>query len=118
MQNSECLSTGGCILCWGGEWKGQRKRTPYPGEWLMTYYKIPIREYEKLAQAFNPIYFDAEEWVRLAKEAGMQYVVLTAKHQEGFCLFKSEVDSFTVVDATPFKRDVVAEVAEACKNTA
>lgn len=113
MQNSECLSTGGCILCWGGEWKGQR--TPYPGEWLMTYYKIPIREYEKLAQAFNPIYFDAEEWVRLAKEAGMQYVELTAKHQEGFCLFKSEVDSFNVVDATPFKRDVVAEVAEACK---
>ena len=97
----------------GGEWKGQR--TPYPGEWLMTYCKIPIREYEKLAQVFNPIYFDVEEWVRLAKEAGMQYVELTAKHQEGFCLFKSEVDSFNVVDATPFKRDVVAEVAEACK---
>ena len=96
-----------------GEWKGER--TPYPGEWLMTYYKIPIKEYEKLAEVFNPIYFDAEEWVKLAKEAGMKYIVITAKHQEGFCLFKSEVDKFNVVDATPFKRDIIGELAEACR---
>jgi alpha-L-fucosidase len=80
----------------------------------MTYNKIPIKEYEQLATVFNPIYFDAEEWVKLAKEAGMQYIIFTSKHQEGFCMFKSEVDSYNVVDATPFGRDVVGELAEAC----
>ena len=97
----------------GGEWKGQR--TEFPAEWIMTYYKIPIKEYEQLATAFNPIYFDAEEWVKLAKEAGMQYIVFTSKHQEGFAMFKSEVDGYNVVDSTPFKRDVVQELAAACK---
>ena len=96
-----------------GEWKGQR--TSFPGEWLMTYYKIPIKEYERLAGAFNPIYFNAEEWVKLAKEAGMQYIVFTAKHQEGFCMYKSAVDKYNIVDATPFGRDVVDELAKACK---
>ena len=109
----------GMFIHWGlyslpaGEWKGQR--TDYPGEWLMTYYKIPIKEYERLADVFNPIYFDAEEWVRLAKEAGMQYIVFTSKHQEGFCMFKSEVDKYNIVDSTPFKRDVVEELACACR---
>ncbi len=97
----------------GGEWKG--KRTEYPAEWIMTYYKIPVKEYEQLANAFNPIFFDAEEWVKLAKEAGMQYIVFTSKHQEGFAMFKSDVDSYNVVDATPFKRDVVEELAKACR---
>ena len=95
-----------------GEWKGER--TSYPAEWLMTYYKIPIKEYEKLTEVFNPVYFDAEEWVKLAKEAGMKYIVMTSKHQEGFCLFKSDVDNYNVVDATPFKRDIIAELAAAC----
>lgn len=109
----------GMFIHWGlyclpaGEWKGQRNN--FPGEWLMTYYKIPIKEYEQLAKAFNPIFFDAEEWVRLAKEAGMEYIVFTAKHQEGFSMFKSEVDSYNVVDATPFGRDVVDELAKACR---
>ena len=68
----------GMFIHWGlyslpaGEWKG--KRTEYPSEWVMTYNRIPIKEYEKLAGIFNPIYFDAEEWVKLAKEAGMQYI--------------------------------------------
>ena len=96
-----------------GEWKGER--TSYPAEWMMTYYKIPIKEYEKLTEVFNPVYFDAEEWVKLAKEAGMKYIVMTSKHQEGFCLFKSDVDNYNVVDATPFKRDIIAELAAACK---
>ena len=109
----------GMFIHWGlysipaGEWKG--KRTDKPGEWLMTYNRIPIKEYEQLATVFNPIYFDAEEWVKLAKEAGMQYIVFTSKHQEGFAMFKSDVDSYNVVDATPFGRDVVAELAAACK---
>ncbi len=109
----------GMFIHWGlysipaGEWKG--KRTDKPGEWIMTYNRIPIKEYEQLATVFNPIYFDAEEWVKLAKEAGMEYIVFTSKHQEGFAMYKSEVDSYNVVDATPFKRDVVAELAAACK---
>ena len=109
----------GMFIHWGlysipaGEWKG--KRTDKPGEWLMTYNRIPIKEYEQLATVFNPIYFDAEEWVKLAKEAGMQYIVFTSKHQEGFAMYKSDVDSYNVVDATPFGRDVVAELAAACK---
>lgn len=109
----------GMFIHWGlysipaGEWKGQRNDKP--GEWLMTYYRIPIKEYEKLAAAFNPIYFDAEEWVKLAKEAGMQYIVFTAKHQEGFAMYKSEADKYNIVDATPFGRDVVKELAEACR---
>ncbi len=109
----------GMFIHWGlyslpaGEWKG--KRTEYPSEWVMTYNRIPIKEYEKLAGIFNPIYFDAEEWVKLAKEAGMKYIIFTSKHQEGFCMFKSEVDNYNIVDATPFKRDVVAELAEACR---
>ena len=109
----------GMFIHWGlyslpaGEWKG--KRTEYPSEWIMTYNRITIEEYEKLATVFNPIYFDAEEWVKLAKEAGMQYIIFTSKHQEGFCMFKSEVDSYNIVDATPFKRDVVDELAKACR---
>ena len=109
----------GMFIHWGlysipaGEWKG--KRTDKPGEWIMTYNRIPIKEYEQLATVFNPIYFDAEEWVKLAKEAGMEYIVFTSKHQEGFAMYKSDVDSYNVVDATPFKRDVVAELAAACK---
>ena len=109
----------GMFIHWGlyslpaGEWKG--KRTEYPAEWIMTYNRIPIKEYEKLAGIFNPIYFDAEEWVKLAKDAGMQYIIFTSKHQEGFCMFKSEVDKYNIVDATPFGRDVVAELAEACR---
>ena len=109
----------GMFIHWGlysipaGEWKG--KRTDKPGEWLMTYNRIPFKEYEQLATVFNPIYFDAEEWVKLAKEAGMEYIVFTSKHQEGFAMYKSDVDSYNVVDATPFGRDVVAELAAACK---
>ncbi len=96
----------------GGEWKGQRM--PHIGEWAQSYFRIPNREYGRLAQIFNPIYFDAEEWVRTAKAAGMQYMVVTSKHHEGFALFHSEWDTFNVVDGTPFGRDVIAELAEAC----
>ncbi len=97
----------------GGEWKGQRNDDL--GEWIQAFYRIPKAEYEKLAEAFNPVLFDAEEWVRLAKDAGMQYIVITSKHHDGFALFKSEADPYNVVDATPFKRDIIAEFAAACK---
>lgn len=109
----------GMMIHWGlysmmaGEWKG--KRVPGYGEWLMHYFKIPCAEYEQTAKGFNPIFFDAEEWVRFAKEVGMQYMVVTTKHHDGFCMFKSTWDHYNIVDATPFGRDVIAEIAEACR---
>ncbi len=97
----------------GGEYRGQRM--DYIGEWIQSKYHIPNAEYSKLAECFNPIYFDAEEWVLTAKAAGMKYIVVTSKHHEGFCLFKSDYDDFNVVDGTPFKRDIIGDLAEACK---
>jgi alpha-L-fucosidase len=96
-----------------GSYKG--KRSSNYAEWIESYLEIPNAEMEKLAKAFNPIYFDAEEWVKFAKSCGMQYIVITSKHHEGFALFKSDVDPFNVVDATPFKRDIIGELAEACR---
>ena len=109
----------GMMIHWGlysllaGEYRGQRM--DYIGEWIMSKYEIPNKEYEKLAAAFNPIYFDAEEWVLAAKAAGMQYIVVTAKHHDGFALYRSKADSYNVADATPFGRDVIRELADACK---
>ena len=103
----------------GGEYKDFRSSyedtSTANAEWIRSKAKIPKDEYVKLAKVFNPIYFDAEEWVKLAKDAGMQYIVVTSKHHEGFCLFKSDVDDFNVVDATPFGRDIIGELAEACR---
>lgn len=96
----------------GGEWKG--KCMDQIAEWAQSYFRIPNVEYHKLASAFNPIYFDADEWVKIAKDAGMKYFVMTSKHHEGFALFKSEASKFNVVDATPFGRDIIAELAESC----
>ena len=110
----------GMMIHWGlysllaGEYRGQRMGDMI-GEWAQSYFRIPKKEYEKLTEAFNPIYFDAEEWVRLAKDAGMNYMVVTSKHHDGFCLFQSEVDTYNVVDATPFGRDVIGELADACR---
>ena len=110
----------GLFLHWGlysvlgGQWKHDGVYKGH-GEWIQSRLRIPIREYEPLAGAFNPIFFDADEWVKLAKEAGMEYIVITAKHHDGFALYHSKVDPFNVVDATPFGRDVIREMAEACK---
>ena len=97
----------------GGEWNG----TTWHGisEWLMRRARIPVKEYETLASRFNPTGFNAEEWVKLAKAAGMRYLVLTSKHHEGFAMFKSQASRYNIVDATPFQRDPIAELAVACK---
>jgi len=99
----------------GGEWKGQRMGQQYIGEWIQQYYRIPNAEYAALAKAFNPVCFNADEWVQLARDAGMRYIVLTSKHHDGFAMYRSKVSKFNIVDATPFKRDVVGELAEACR---
>ena len=97
----------------GGEWRG--RVMPGIAEWAQAYFRIPNAEYAALAKAFDPIFFDADEWVRIARDAGMKYVVFTSKHHDGFAMFRSKVSRFNVVDATPFGRDVVGELAEACR---
>jgi len=84
-------------------------------EWIMDDAQIPARHYERLAKFFNPTSFDADAWVRTFKAAGARYVVITSKHHEGFAMFASKVSSYNVVDATPFKRDPMAELAVACR---
>jgi len=108
----------GLFVHWGlyaipaGEWKG--KAVPGIGEWIMNRAKVPVREYEALAKQWNPVKFDAEAWVRFAQDAGMKYIVITSKHHDGFALFGSKASPYNVVDATPFKRDVLKELAGAC----
>ena len=80
----------------------------------LTIIPIPNDEYEQLAASFNPIYFNADEWIKLARSCGMKYFVVTSKHHDGFAMFHSKADRFNVVDATPFRRDVIGEIAEAC----
>lgn len=76
---------------------------------------IPEKEYKKFAKQFNPKSFNADEWIRMAKEAGMKYFLITAKHHDGFALWPTKVSKYNVVDATPFKRDILGELASACK---
>lgn len=97
----------------GGEYKGQK--LPNSAEWMMNRGKIPIVEYRKYAEQFNPTKFDAEAFVKLAKDTGMKYMVITAKHHDGFSMFGSKATDYNVVDATPFKRDILKELSEACQ---
>ena len=85
------------------------------GEWIMSKGHIPIPEYEEYAKQFNPEQFNAESWVKLAKCSGMKYIVITSKHHDGFCLWDSKVSGYDIMDFTPFKRDILKELAEACK---
>ncbi|MXV14992.1 alpha-L-fucosidase [Hufsiella ginkgonis] len=84
-------------------------------EWIMNRSKIPVAEYQAYAKVFNPVKFDAGEWVRAAKDAGMKYIVITAKHHDGFALFKSAASKWNIADATPYGKDVLKPLAEACK---
>ena len=109
----------GMFVHWGlyavpaGEWEG--KKIPGIGEWIMERADIPVAEYELLAQQFNPVKFNADEFVGIAKNAGMKYIVITSKHHDGFCLWDSEVTDYDIIDATPFKRDILKELSKACK---
>jgi len=109
----------GMFIHWGlysipaGEYNG--KQIPGIGEWIMNKGQIPVEEYEKYAAQFNPVKFNAEEWVQIAKDAGMKYIVITSKHHDGFCLWDSKVTKWDVMDATPFKRDILKELKDACE---
>ena len=107
----------GLFIHWGlycipaGEWKGQHYQ--HIGEWIMHDAQIPVKEYEQLASQFNPVKFNAEEWVQMAQDAGMKYIVITSKHHDGFAMYHSQVSKYNVYDATPFHRDPLKELSEA-----
>jgi len=110
----------GLFIHWGlysipaGVWKGERSRRNY-AEHIQLTEKIPVAEYVKLAERFNPEKFDADAWVKIAKQAGMRHIVITAKHQDGFAMYDSAVSDFNIVDATPFGRDPMKELADAAR---
>jgi alpha-L-fucosidase len=111
----------GLFMHWGlyavpaGEWKGQEKQKDLYAEWIMQRATIPVAEYEQLAARFNPVQFNADRIVRIARDAGMKYIVITAKHCDGFAMFHSKISKYNVVDDTPFARDPMAELAKAAK---
>ena len=84
------------------------------GEWVMNNQNISISEYEKLPSFFNPIDFDAKQWVSLAKSAGMNYITITSRHHDGFSMFDSKATDYDIVDSTPYKKDVLKLLAEEC----
>ena len=109
----------GMFIHWGvysvpaGVYKGQN--IDGIGEWILDRADIPVPEYKTYAGRFNPVKYDADAWVRLAKEAGMKYIVITSKHHDGFALFDSKVTDWDVVDATPYGKDLLRPLAEACR---
>ncbi|MDE5731846.1 MAG: alpha-L-fucosidase, partial [Bacteroidales bacterium] len=85
------------------------------GEWVMQNENIDYREYPRLAGGFNPSGFDASEWVRAIKSSGARYITITSRHHDGFSMYDSNASGYNIVKATPFGRDVLKELAEACK---
>jgi len=106
----------GMFIHWGlyaipaGEWKGSTNHA----EWIRHTARIPIEEYDKFVAQFNPVKFNADAWARLAKEAGMKYIVITSKHHDGFCLFDSKYTDYDIM-STPFKRDIMKDLSDACR---
>lgn len=106
----------GMFIHWGvysvpaGEWNGH---TDY-AEWFLEQTHMPVSQYEKYADQFNPVKFDADAWVRAAKGAGVKYIVITSKHHDGFGMFPSQLSDWCI-SRTPFKRDPLKELAAACK---
>ena len=107
----------GMFIHWGvyavpaGTYKGAR--IPGIGEWIMSHAHVPIPEYEQFVHRFNPTKFDPDQWVRIAKDAGMKYIIITSKHHDGFAIFNSTVSAYDIVDATPFHRDAIRALATA-----
>jgi alpha-L-fucosidase len=106
----------GMFIHWGlyavpaGEYKGTRSKEI--GEWIMSWANIPRAEYEPFASRFDPVKFNAAEWVRIARDAGMKYIVITSKHHDGFSMFDSEVSNYDIVDSTPYKKDPLRALSD------
>ncbi|WP_246197625.1 alpha-L-fucosidase [Chitinophaga agrisoli] len=109
----------GMFIHWGvyavpaGEYNGHPINKA--SEWIMNRGKIPVADYQQFAKSFNPVKYNPEAWVKLAKEAGMKYIVITAKHHDGFALFKTSASKWNVVDATPYGKDLLKPLADACR---
>jgi alpha-L-fucosidase len=109
----------GMFIHWGvyslpaGTWDG--RQIGGIGEWIMNRAKIPVVDYQTMAKQFNPVKYDPDAWVRMAKDAGMKYIVITSKHHDGFALFETKASKWNVVDATAYGKDLLKPLAEACK---
>jgi alpha-L-fucosidase len=109
----------GLFIHWGvysvpaGTHKGEQIENI--GEWIMHYGQIPVAEYQQYAKQFNPVDYDPEAWVLMAKDAGMKYIVITAKHHDGFALFETQASDWNVVEATPYGKDLLKPLAEAAR---
>lgn len=109
----------GMFIHWGiysvpaGVWEG--KQIEKLGEQIQRHAKIPHDEYMEIASKFNPVKFDADAVVQLAKNTGMKYIVLTAKHHDGFCMFDSKYTDWDIIEASPYGKDILKELADACK---
>lgn len=109
----------GMFIHWGvysipaGVWNG--REIGGIGEWIMNRGKISVRDYTEMAKQFNPVKYDPEAWVRMAKDAGMKYIIITSKHHDGFALFISEASKWNVVDHTVYGKDLLKPLAEACQ---
>ncbi len=109
----------GMFIHWGvysvpaGTYDGTR--IPSIGEWIMHEGKIPTARYQQYAKEFNPVNYDADKWVKVAKEAGMKYIVITSKHHDGFAMFDSKASPWNIVKASPFGRDPLKELSAACR---
>jgi alpha-L-fucosidase len=109
----------GMFIHWGlyseaaGYWNGQP--TSGAGEWIMSDMRIPRAQYETLAPHFDPVKFDADQWAEMAHNAGMKYLVITSKHHEGFCMYKTRATDYNVVDATPWHTDPLQALSKACR---
>lgn len=111
----------GMFIHWGlysipaGEWKADNVSGQKYSEWIMHQLRIPVKDYELLAGQFNPVKFNADEWVKIAKSTGMKYIVITTKHHDGFSMFNSKVTGYNIVAATPYGKDPLKELATACQ---
>ena len=110
----------GMFIHWGvySQWAGQyhgHEQARGGAEWIMNRCKIPVAEYQEKAKSFNPVNYDPDSWVKMAKDAGMKYIVITSKHHDGFALFESKASKWNVVDATAYGKDLLKPLAEACK---
>lgn len=109
----------GMFIHWGvysvpaGTYHGEQSK--HIGEWIMRDFNIPVAEYADYAKQFNPVKFNADEWVQIAKNAGMKYIVITAKHHDGFAMFHTQTDGYNIYDASPWKHDPIKELSEAAR---
>ncbi len=109
----------GMFIHWGvysvpaGTYQG--RQIPGLGEWIMNRAKIPCAVYQQFAKEFNPVQYDPDAWAALAQEAGMKYIIITAKHHDGFCMFPTQASKWNIVDATPYGKDVIGPLADAAR---